>query len=534
MFQSSLRFAAGALVLSLLSSSAYAHFLWLVPDPPSGEVRVFFSEGAAPDDPELLDRLEGLKLWRFEGRDQATQHDAERRDDALVTALGKAHGVALSHRYGVLERGGEAFALHYHGTSQVSPLPGTWKRLGGEKVDLEIVPAQKGKEMVLTLLWKGEPVSDAQIVVGGAGIEAKEGKTDQEGRFSVEPQASGLLTVRARHVESESGKLDGKEYASVRHWTTLTVPVSVPTMQSLDVNLPDVPQGITSFGAAGIGDHVYVYGGHLGGAHHYWKEGQSNELLRLNVREGGKWEKLASGPRRTGTAMVSHGAKLYRIGGFEANNAESDDAVLHSMNDAERYDPASNRWDQLPAMPVPRSSHDAAMLGDVLYVVGGWNLQAGRDGQFLDTMLTLDLSSEAPEWKSHSVPFKRRAVSIAAFQGKLYVMGGMQEAGGPTTRVDVFDPASGTWSEGPSLHGAALEGFGTTSFEIGGKLTTITHSGAIQQLAADGKSWLVGGQLKHPRFFARLLPIEGNRGIAIAGADMATGKVTATEVIGEK
>jgi hypothetical protein len=38
--------------------------------------------------------------------------------------------------------------------------------------------------------------------------------------------------------------------------------------------------------------------------------------------------------------------------------------------------------------------------------------------------------------------------------------------------------------------------------------------------------------LQHPRFFARLLPISNNRGIVIAGADMATGKVTATEVVG--
>ena len=32
--------------------------------------------------------------------------------------------------------------------------------------------------------------------------------------------------------------------------------------------LTDLPRGITSFGAAVIGDWMYVYGGHFGQAHH--------------------------------------------------------------------------------------------------------------------------------------------------------------------------------------------------------------------------------------------------------------------------
>jgi len=526
-------FAAAALML-VACSSVQAHFLWIVSDAASSQTRVYFSETPEPDDPDLLDRVADVKLLCFEPRDKVSEISVKKQEDALVAPLGKAYAVALSRQYGVLERGGEKFLLNYHATSHVSPIASDWKRLGSDdKPPLEIVPLQKGRQVELTLYWQGKPLADAEIVADAPGIEETKGKTDAQGRFVVELNKSGLLSARARHVVTEPGKLNDKAYDSIRHWTTLTVPVGLPTMQSIETQLPDVPQGITSFGAAVDGDSIYVYGGHWGGAHHYWKEGQSNELLRLNLREGKAWEKLASGPRRTGTAMVAHGGKLYRIGGFEARNAEAEEADLHSMDDVQRYDPATDKWEEFVPMPLPRSSHDAAVLGDTIYVVGGWNLQQRGDGKFLDTMLTLDLKADKPQWKVAAVPFKRRALSIAAHNGKLYAIGGMQETGGPSTAVDVYDPATQTWSKGPALYGQPMEGFGNTSFEIGGKLTAITRSGAIQQLSADGKSWAITGYLKHPRFFGRLLPISDNRGIVIAGADMGSGKVNATEVIGE-
>ena len=125
-----------------------------------------------------------------------------------------------------------------------------------------------------------------------------------------------------------------------------------------------------------------------------------------------------------------------------------------------------------------------------------------------------------------------QGLPLVAHGGKLYAIGGMQADGNPTTDVDVFDPQSQSWSKAPPLHGQGMEGFGSTAFEIGGRLTAITRSGAIQQLSPDGKTWEINGYLKHPRFFARLLPISGNRGIVIAGADMSSGKVNATEIVG--
>lgn len=520
-----------SLALLAIASSAQAHFLWVVADPASGEAKVYFSEDAEPDDPALLSRLKDLKLVLLEGRDKQTEAAATKKEDALVAPLGKAYAVTMSHPYGVMERGGEKFLLVYHGSTQVSPVAADWKRVGGEKTMFEIVPSSKEGRLVLTVTWQGKPLADAQIVATGAGHSKLEGKTDAEGKFVVAPKQAGLIAVRAKHVETKSGKLEDKAYDSVRHWTTLTVPVNVPTVTTIDTQLPELPVGITSFGAAIIGDHAYVFGGHLGGAHHYWKDGQSNQLLRLNVNDGKSWEKLAEGPRRTGTAMVSHGGKLYRIGGFEARNAESEEADLHSMEDVEQYDPAVGKWEAFVKMPVPRSSHDACVLGSTIYVVGGWNLQKRGSGEFLDSMLALDLAAQNPAWKVIQMPFKRRALSAAAHGGKIYAIGGMTDGSGPSTAVDVYDPATKTWSKAPALHGQPMEGFGNTSFEIGGKLTAVTRGGAIQQLSADGKAWVIAGYLRHPRFFGRLLPLGKEQGVMIGGADMGSGKINRTEIL---
>ncbi len=122
------------------------------------------------------------------------------------------------------------------------------------------------------------------------------------------------------------------------------------------------------------------------------------------------------------------------------------------------FDPIARQWTDLPALPEPRSSHDAAVLGNTLYVIGGWQLgnEGGTQRGWHSTAWSLDLSSKKPEWKPLSKPpFERRALAVAAFDGKLYVIGGMEKAGSPTTKVDIYDPETNAWYEGPAIQGMA-------------------------------------------------------------------------------
>ena len=141
---------------------------------------------------------------------------------------------------------------------------------------------------------------------------------------------------------------------------------------------PDLPRAITSFGAAVLDDSIYVYGGNHGQPHHYSVKGQSGELWRLNLKKPSAWEVAAKGPKLQGLAMVAHKGKLYRAGGFTARNGDDEEQDLWSTPEFSRFDPKTKKWEGLPPMPTPRSSFDAAVAGDTLYVVGGWSMQGDQ------------------------------------------------------------------------------------------------------------------------------------------------------------
>lgn len=296
--------------------------------------------------------------------------------------------------------------------------------------------------------------------------------------------------------------------------------------------LPAIPETVTSFGAAATDDAVYIYGGHTGPAHEYYAEAQARTLWRLDLKQPKQWESLGEGPGLQGLAMVAHRGKVYRVGGFTAKNRDGMPADLWSQASVARFDPDTKQWEDLPSLPEPRSSFDAAVCGDRIYVVGGWSLRGDAESEWLSSLVMLDLTQRPLRWQKVSeAPFQRRAMSVAAFNDRIYAIGGMQQAGGPTTRVDIFDTATGQWSRGPDLVGEAMDGFGSASFAVGQRLYSSTYSGKLQRLTEDGKSWEVVSDLANDRFFHRLLPISSNQLIAVGGASMSSGKFEDVDLI---
>ncbi|MFQ5731482.1 MAG: hypothetical protein ACE5KM_05970 [Planctomycetaceae bacterium] len=103
----------------------------------------------------------------------------------------------------------------------------------------------------------------------------------------------------------------------------------------------------------------------------------------------------------------------------------------------------------------------------------------------------------------------------------------MRQRGGPTTRVDTFDPATKKWSQGPNLQGEAFEGFGYSAFAVEGRHYVSTNQGNLQRLSDDGKTWKTVRKLQRGCFFHRMLPLGSNRLLFVGGASMAVGKFPA-------
>ncbi|MEZ6110734.1 MAG: kelch repeat-containing protein [Pirellulaceae bacterium] len=535
---------------------ARAHFLWIVRTVEKNKderLQVYFSESPEPDDPDLLERVKDAQVWRLDASGAGTPLELSLAGESLFSDLGDRAGeqavFALSRDYGVISRGGEKFLLRYY--AKTGPAAGHkhWQtHTAAKHLDLELIPSVSGQQIQVQTLWQGKPVADAQVKIAGPGIDEVETASDEAGNVSFRAGEPGLYAIRVRHIESRGGTIGDQAFDSVRHYATLALPVdssvaSAPAKtspkspktnddESKTAMYPKLDEPVTSFGAAIADGALYIYGGHTGGAHSYSKLEQGDELLRLDLKHPTQWESIAKGPHLQGLAMVAHGKQLYRVGGFTAMNEKGEEHHLVSQNDAARFDLTDKKWHELPELPEPRSSHDAAVVGDKLYVVGGWQLRGEEDSHWHTTAYLMDLKSETPAWEAiPEPPFQRRAIAAAAHQGKLYVIGGMQEDGGPTTRVDVFDPESGKWTQGPSLQGDPMNGFGSSAFAVGGKLCVSTLKGDLQRLSDDGKSWTVVRKLDNARFFHRMLPLGDNQLLFVGGANMESGKFDQVEVL---
>jgi N-acetylneuraminic acid mutarotase len=525
-------------VLLAWPAVSQAHFLWLLHDQATGKGQVYFSESAEPDDPALLEKVTKAQVWMIAGQGEPKLLPLTKTAESLETSAESGLSqspIILRHSYGVMAKGGDPFLLNYYAKTYPSSLPGTWRSVKDtEHLPLEVTPSLDGKSTALKVQWKGNVLAGATVTVVGPGIDKKlEGTTDEAGIYRCELPQAGTYSIRAKHTEEVAGKLEDKEYKSVKSYSTLTLHYEPKTVAPEPNSLPEMPKGVTSFGGAVAGETLFVYGGNYGGAHEYRNEDQSGDLWTLNLKSPAKWEKIEGGPKRQGVAMVEYKGAIYRIGGFVATNGDKEKQDLRSQDDVAKFNSASSKWEPLPNLPGPRSSHDAAMIGDTLYVVGGWNMQGGGSGaKWHDTALAMNLAAEKLEWKPIAAPgFERRALAIAAWEGKLVCIGGMQHSGGPTTETAVYDPASDKWTPGASLLGSSMDGFGSSAFACHGKLYTTTSSGSIQCLSDDGKHWKFLGQVEQPRFFHRVLPWGDSKLLVVGGASMDQGKATKVEVL---
>jgi len=295
---------------------------------------------------------------------------------------------------------------------------------------------------------------------------------------------------------------------------------------------PEIPEPVTSFGAAAHHGKVYYYGGHFGQAHRYSTADQANTLWELDLKTK-KWANLSKGPRLQGLALVAYKNSLYRVGGFTAKNAPGDDHDLWSQRSFAKYDLKSKQWALLPDLPEGRSSFDAVVSHNgILYVVGGWQMRGEKEAIWHQTAWTFDLNDRDATWISIAeFPYKRRAVSVAPTKHGILVVGGMQESGETTAKTVFYDRRTNTWSDGPTLLGESkLTGFGTASCNLGGKILVSAYDGSIQTINSKGE-FEISGKSSDARFFHRFLPISGRQALMLGGANMETGKCETLEAI---
>ena len=555
------RILPAALAAFLLApAAAFAHFPFLSVTG-DDQLRLTFGENADDGDEKFLPILRRIDLTRRAPDGSATPVELTAEGGVLVAdvAADPAGTVyTFSMPYGVMDRGDGPFLLEYHGAAMKEMAPGDTGRPAAVNAQpLAVVPEPGG---VLRVLAAGVPAAGAELNAAGDLTDADLATgADGSATLPADGLDDGVLSVRAKVVVPGAGVYEGDRFTETRRYATAvltpqdftaaddapegepggdeTADAAPAENQFTVAEVPGaaLPEGVSSLGAAVSGGYVYYYGGHPGTAHKYSTDEQSGEFRRLNLADpAAGWEELPSGAKLQGLALVPHPAGgVVRIGGFTARNSLEEEHDLHSMPDVAWFDPNEGEWVPLPPLPGGRSSFDAVLLDQTIYVLGGW-MMAGLEGEaWHGTALKLDLSADDPAWETLPMPRPRRALAAAAAGGQVYMIGGMTPEGEPTRRVDVLDTATGEWSEGPALAGDVMDGFGAAAYAAGDAVYAATLSGKVQRLTPGADEWEVLGELENPRFFHRLLPAGDDAGrptfYLLGGGNMTDGRYELVE-----
>lgn len=192
--------------------------------------------------------------------------------------------------------------------------------------------------------------------------------------------------------------------------------------------LPAMPSPRYRVAAATLGALVYTLGG---------GDAYGNHFATVEAYDpvAGTWStKPSMTAPRDGAVAATIGGKLYVAAGG-LNRA------------AEAFDPATGAWSPISPIPTERQGAAGDAVGGRLFVVGG------NQGMDLSTVEAYDPASNT--WTTCApIPVARSWAGACGLNGKLYVVGGYATTAplGPwLNRLDVYDPATDTWSAGPPI-----------------------------------------------------------------------------------
>lgn len=190
----------------------------------------------------------------------------------------------------------------------------------------------------------------------------------------------------------------------------------------------------------------------------------------------GEWVRVADMPAARHHLMaVAHDGFMYVFGGFSDRGIETT---------TWRYDPSADAWTGRAPLPGPVAAGGAAVLGDLIYVVGG----------VPDGTSVYSYDPAADTWSvERPLDTAREHSAAVAHRGRVYAIAGRWE-GRSLTSVESFDPVAGRWSRGPDLS-EERSGFGATVWNgvivVGGgeDLVTFATSSSLEILDSGG-SWV--------------------------------------------
>ena len=149
--------------------------------------------------------------------------------------------------------------------------------------------------------------------------------------------------------------------------------------------------------------------------------------------------------------------KIYVIGGAGP--------VYQALRTVELYDPATDTWTAKSEMPTARQGLSTSVVNGKIYAIGG-GVSSSAAYSSVETFSTVEEYDPATDtWTTKSpIPTARGWHSANVVDGKIYIIGGSQASGPERNHVltvEVYDPATDTWSQKDDMPGSRAAGSGS-------------------------------------------------------------------------
>jgi N-acetylneuraminic acid mutarotase len=154
----------------------------------------------------------------------------------------------------------------------------------------------------------------------------------------------------------------------------------------------------------------------------------------------GQWEITGDMPYEAwNLSAESYDGKIYVLGGISGTGNER-----RALSDVYILDPDNQSWEQGHFMPSPRHDAASAVLDGRIYMIGGKE-QAGSNAPAIDLVSVLDLKTM--QW-GELAPLTSPRVGMKGdvIGGKIYIAGG-NSGGELFSSVDCYDPDADAWAE---------------------------------------------------------------------------------------
>ena len=189
------------------------------------------------------------------------------------------------------------------------------------------------------------------------------------------------------------------------------------------------------------GDRVLVAGG-------YGPDEAAVSSAEIWDPRTGQWTRVESMhvPRGEFTSTMLHDGRILVAGGAIAEEAPA-------TNTAEIYDPTTGHWTMTGSMSTSRFDQSAALLRDgrVLVAGGGTITATGLVYQAGAELYDPKTGTWSPTGSMTTPHSEAEWASFMLQDGRVVVPGGFTAFDQPGTNVDVYDPATGTWTSGGTL-----------------------------------------------------------------------------------